>query len=87
MPLSSVLVAATGSWHSVFIVASAMNAVAALMAWFVLRPMRKKHIETANREVAASELTAAAYVPQPAKALSEPKVGVGGRVLEPSIER
>ena len=45
VPLSSVLVTATGSWHSVFIVASVMNAVAALMAWFVLRPMRRRYIE------------------------------------------
>lgn len=42
VPLSSVLVAATGSWHAVFIVASAMNAAAALLAWFVLRPMRRR---------------------------------------------
>jgi OFA family oxalate/formate antiporter-like MFS transporter len=41
VPLSSVLATATGSWHMVFIVASAMNGVAALMAWFVLRPMRR----------------------------------------------
>jgi OFA family oxalate/formate antiporter-like MFS transporter len=45
VPLSSVLAASTGSWHAVFIVASVVNAVAALMAWFVLRPMRRKHIE------------------------------------------
>ncbi len=45
VPLSSVLVASTGSWHIVFIVASAMNAVAALMAWFVLKPMRRRYIE------------------------------------------
>ena len=45
VPLSSVLAAATGDWHAVFIVASAVNAIAALMAWFVLRPMRRKHIE------------------------------------------
>jgi len=44
VPLSSVLATATGSWHAVFIVASVMNAVAALMAWFVLRPMRKAHM-------------------------------------------
>ncbi len=44
VPLSSVLAASTGSWHAVFIVASIMNATAALMAWFVLRPMRKKHM-------------------------------------------
>jgi OFA family oxalate/formate antiporter-like MFS transporter len=44
VPLSSVLAAATGSWQAVFIAASAVNAAAALMAWFVLRPMRRKHI-------------------------------------------
>ena len=44
VPLSSLLVAATGSWHAVFIVASIMNAVAALLAWFVLRPLRRAHI-------------------------------------------
>ena len=45
VPLSSVLAAATGSWHMVFIVASVMNAVAALMAWFVLRPMRRRQMD------------------------------------------
>ena len=44
VPLSSVLATATGSWHTVFIVASVLNAVAALMAWFVLKPMRKAHM-------------------------------------------
>ena len=47
VPLSSVLATATGSWHAVFIVASIMNAVAALMAWFVLRPMRRAHMNLA----------------------------------------
>ncbi len=44
VPLSSVLAAATGGWQSVFIVASVMNAIAALLAWFVLRPMRRAHM-------------------------------------------
>jgi len=44
VPLSSVLAAATGSWHAVFICASVVNAIAALMAWFVLRPMRRAHM-------------------------------------------
>jgi len=47
VPLSSVLATATGSWHAVFIVASLMNAAAALMAWFVLRPMRRAHMNQA----------------------------------------
>jgi OFA family oxalate/formate antiporter-like MFS transporter len=45
VPLSSLLTAATGNWHAVFITASVMNAAAALMAWFMLRPMRKAHME------------------------------------------
>ena len=48
VPLSSVLAAATGGWHAVFIVASIMNAIAALMAWFVLRPMRRAHMDQAT---------------------------------------
>ncbi|WP_061540024.1 oxalate/formate MFS antiporter [Collimonas fungivorans] len=41
VPFSSMLTAATGSWEAVFVVSSVMNAVAALLAWFVLKPMRK----------------------------------------------
>ena len=48
VPLSSVLAAATGGWQSVFIAASVMNAIAALMAWFVLRPMRRRQMEQAQ---------------------------------------
>jgi OFA family oxalate/formate antiporter-like MFS transporter len=48
VPLSSVLAASTGSWHAVFVVASAVNAIAALMAWFVLRPMRRAHMARSN---------------------------------------
>src|SRR5438874_5417931 len=48
VPLSSVLVAATGTWHAVFVVAALMNAAAALMAWFVLRPMRQRFLERAR---------------------------------------
>jgi len=49
VPLSSVLMSATGGWHSVFIAASVMHAIAALLAWFVLRPMRRKQIEEARQ--------------------------------------
>ena len=45
VPLSSMLTAMTGNWHAVFIVASVMNAVAALLAWFVLKPMRRNQME------------------------------------------
>ncbi|MFI4922854.1 MAG: oxalate/formate MFS antiporter [Burkholderiales bacterium] len=49
IPFSSILMAATGNWHAVFIVAGIMNAIAALTAWFVLRPMRRAHIEADGR--------------------------------------
>ena len=44
VPLSSVLVATTGGWEAVFWVASILNGSAAFLAWFVLRPMRRKLI-------------------------------------------
>ncbi|NML17876.1 oxalate/formate MFS antiporter [Azohydromonas sp. G-1-1-14] len=55
VPLSSVLVTSSGSWETVFTVAAVMNAVAALMAWFVLRPMRRTFIERARQQGAALE--------------------------------
>ena len=45
VPFGNVLASATGSWTAVFVVASVMNAVAALMAWFVLKPMRRRFME------------------------------------------
>jgi len=45
VPFSSALATATGSWHAVFMVAGAMNIAAALLAWFALRPMRRRLIE------------------------------------------
>jgi OFA family oxalate/formate antiporter-like MFS transporter len=40
VPLANVLVAYTSDWHAVFVVAALMNAVAAIMAIAVLKPMR-----------------------------------------------
>ena len=45
VPFTSVLTQATGSWHAVFYVAAALNAVAAVMALAVLRPMRRRMAE------------------------------------------
>ena len=44
VPLSSMLTTATGSWHAVFYTAAAMNAVAAILAFVVLKPMRARHL-------------------------------------------
>ena len=54
VPLSSVLVASTGNWHAVFVVAAVMNIAAALIGWFVLRPMRLASIERSSRQVTAA---------------------------------
>ena len=55
VPLSSVLTAATGSWHAVFVVAAVLNIGAALGAWFVLRPMRVAFIERTRTEAAIDQ--------------------------------
>ena len=43
VPLGNVLMAATGSWHAVFVIGAIMNAVAAVMALAVLKPLRTAH--------------------------------------------
>ncbi|WP_432260803.1 oxalate/formate MFS antiporter [Cupriavidus sp. TMH.W2] len=43
VPFSSVITTVTGSWHAVFMVASGMAALTAVMALFVLKPMREAH--------------------------------------------
>jgi OFA family oxalate/formate antiporter-like MFS transporter len=54
VPLANVLVAYTGDWHAVFVVAALMNALAAVMAVAVLKPMRASR-RWAARAVAAGE--------------------------------
>lgn len=41
VPVASLLVAGTGSWHIVFAAAAAMNALAAVLAILAVRPMRR----------------------------------------------
>ena len=64
VPLSSVLTAATGSWHVVFMLAAAMNIAAALLAWFVLRPMRHRFIERGATAVVPGTGAQAALAPR-----------------------
>ncbi|WP_170935978.1 MULTISPECIES: oxalate/formate MFS antiporter [unclassified Pandoraea] len=42
VPFTSVITATTGSWHAVFMIAVVMNATAAVLALFVLKPMRAR---------------------------------------------
>ncbi len=43
VPLGNVLMIAAGGWHAVFVIAAIMNAVAAVMALAVLKPLRTAH--------------------------------------------
>ncbi len=54
VPLANVVVSSTGGWHTVFVIAAAMDAVAALIAILVLKPMRSAH----HAGLAARELPA-----------------------------
>ncbi len=44
VPLANVIVAATGSWHTVFVVTALMNFVVVGLALFVLRPLRSRSL-------------------------------------------
>jgi MFS transporter, OFA family, oxalate/formate antiporter len=48
VPYTSVLTTATGSWHAVFLSAAGLNLVAALMALFILKPMRNAFRRTTD---------------------------------------
>ena len=54
VPLANVLVSATGNWHAVFVVGALLNAAAALLAWFVLRPMRSAHMGRISAKMAGA---------------------------------
>ena len=51
VPLANVLAVHTGSWHAVFVVAAVMNAVAAVMAIAVLKPMRRRHLSRTDETI------------------------------------
>ena len=42
VPVSSAVVLVTGDWHAVFLAAGLMNLMAAVIVWFVLKPMRMR---------------------------------------------
>jgi OFA family oxalate/formate antiporter-like MFS transporter len=50
VPLANVLTAKTGNWHAVFILAAAMNLASSLLAIFVLKPMRRRHLERVSMQ-------------------------------------
>ena len=44
VPLGNVLMTATGSWSAVFVIAAALNIIAAIMALTLLRPLRMRQL-------------------------------------------
>jgi len=46
VPLANILASRTGGWHSVFVIAAVLNAVAALMALIALKPKRRTFLST-----------------------------------------
>jgi MFS transporter, OFA family, oxalate/formate antiporter len=53
VPYTSLLTTWTGNWHAVFLSAAALNIIAALMALFVLKPMRAIYTGSAAQPAAA----------------------------------
>jgi len=54
VPLTSVLTAQTGGWELVFWIAAGMNAVAAVMALAVLKPVRARLLASYATRLAPS---------------------------------
>jgi len=51
VPYTSLLTAWTGNWHAVFLSAAALNVAAALMAIFLLKPMRASYCRRIDTEM------------------------------------
>jgi MFS transporter, OFA family, oxalate/formate antiporter len=62
VPLGNVLNQLTGSWHPVYTVGCLMNVIAALLGFFVLRPVINARLKNAN-ELTATALPRGALAP------------------------
>jgi MFS transporter, OFA family, oxalate/formate antiporter len=60
VPIASVAVAQLGNWDLVFLITAGVNALAALMALFVLKPMRARFVADAKLVTAAEAKAAQA---------------------------
>jgi OFA family oxalate/formate antiporter-like MFS transporter len=58
VPLANVIVAATGSWHLVFVITALMNFLVVALALFVLRPLRIRALERQSdlRSIGATDM-------------------------------
>ena len=78
VPLAS-LVAARYGWQAVFIIAVALNATAALMAMFVIKPMRRAFI--LGNEAAVGRQGARRHGPPDRRSHCDPERGASGAPL------
>jgi OFA family oxalate/formate antiporter-like MFS transporter len=60
VPLGNVLMTATGTWLAVFVIGASMNILAAVLALFVLKPMRAIYTRRAAANPAPAGLRGAA---------------------------
>ena len=60
VPITSVITQSTGSWHAVFYIAAAMNAIAAVLALAVLKPMRQRMAQADAQRVGVAQADAPA---------------------------
>jgi len=60
VPLGNVLMTATGTWLAVFVIGASMNILAAVLALFVLKPMRAIYTRRAAADPARAALRGAA---------------------------
>ena len=51
VPFSSKLTELSGSWHLVFLIAAGLNIITALLAIFVLRPLRRQYAGAVNADL------------------------------------
>ena len=58
VPMASVAVASLGNWDLVFMITAAVNAIAALMAIFVLKPMRTRFVAGAAAQATTEPASA-----------------------------
>jgi MFS transporter, OFA family, oxalate/formate antiporter len=74
VPLGNVLTHFTGSWHAVYTVGCLMNVVAALLGFFVLRPVINSRLKSAGELAVARRQGATAPRGLPADAVGPSRV-------------
>lgn len=68
VPFTSVMAKAPGGWENVFLIAAALNIVAAIMAITLLKPMRKRLVDASQFDSADGGQESIAIKPEPAAA-------------------